>query len=342
MRKNSEKLDWTNISFPTPLNQIKIFEKNNPYSINVYGWTGTSVYPLRISEHTNGECINLLLLTDKKNQHYCWIKNMSRLTASQVNKHKGKRYVCKYCCNSFREEWTLRKHMGYCSRHKAVRVKMPKKGTKLGFKNYHKKMRVPFVVYADFEAFTEGIHTCSPNDDSSYTKQYQKHRPCGFCYYIKCFDDKVFPPPLRRYTIKERDENVAKIFVESLEKDVRDIYNKFKFKQRMRITSEEELGFQVATVCHICESPLQKDKVRDHCHLTGRYRGAAHNQCNLDYKIPKFYPVVFHNLSGYDTHMFIKDLAGTPGEINCIAKTEEIEVISRAGGPYREKLCPRS
>ena len=85
----------------------------------------------------------------------------------------------------------------------------------------------------------------------------------------------------------------------------------------------EKYEHWTASVCHICETPLNDDKVRDHCHLTGKYRGAAHNQCKLNCKLPNFYPVIFHNLSGYDTHLFIKDLAKTPGEINCIAKTEE-------------------
>ena len=323
MKKNSERLNWKGIDFPTPITQIARFEKQNPYSINVFGWMGGNVYPLRISKHTNEQCINLILLSNNENQHYCWIKKMSALAASQINKHERKRYFCKYCCNSFPTEKSLQKHIEYCSRQKAVGVEMPKKGTMLSFKNYHKKMRVPFVVYADFEAFTESISTCSPNDSSSYTKQYQKHKPCSFSYYIKCFDDELFPPQLKHNTIKERDENVGKIFVENLESDVAEIYRKFKFKRNMRITKEEEGDFQKATVCHICENLLRDDKVRDHCHLTGKYRGAAHNHCNLNYKLPKFYPVIFHNLSGYDTHMFIKDLAETEGEINCIAKTEE-------------------
>ena len=182
MRENSEKLNWEGIDFPTPLNQITRFEKQNPYSINVFGWTGASAYPLRISEHTNGQCINLILLSNKNNHHYCWIKNMSALTASQINKSKGKRHVCKYCCNSFPKEVSLQKHVEYCSKHKTVGVRMPKKGTILDFKDHHRKMRVPFVVYADFEAFTSSISTCSPSDDKSYTKQYQKHTPCGFSY----------------------------------------------------------------------------------------------------------------------------------------------------------------
>ena len=184
-------------------------------------------------------------------------------------------------------------------------------------------MRVPFAVYADFEAFTESISTCSPNNDKSYTKQYQRHKPCSFSYYIKCFNDELFPPQLRYYTIGEKGEDIGKIFVESLEKDIKEIYRRFRFKKNMRITKEEDNDFQKATDCHICENPLNNDKVRDHCHLTGEYRGAAHRQCNLNYKLPKFYPVIFHNLSGYDTHMFIKDLVETPGEVTCISKTEE-------------------
>ena len=323
LKSNSEKLNWKGIDFPTPLTQITRFEKQNPYSINVYGWTGTSVYPLRISKHENEESINLILLSNNENQHYCWIKNMSALATSQVNKHKRRRYFCKCCCNSFPTEESLQKHIEYCSKRKAVKVEMPKKGTMLSFKDYHRKMRVPFVVYADFEAFTESISTCSPNDARSYTKQYQRHKPCSFCYYIKCFNDELFQPQLKHYTIRERDENIGKIFVENLESDIAKIYARCKFKKNIRITRKEEGDFQKALVCHICEDYLLLDKVRDHCHFTGRYRGAAYNQCNLKYKLPRFYPVIFHNLSGYDTHMFIKDLAETEGEINCIAKTEE-------------------
>ena len=128
---------------------------------------------------------------------------------------------------------------------------MPEKGTMLYFKDFQRGMRVPLVVYADFEAFPEGISTCSPDDDESFTNQYQRHRPCGFCYYIKCVDDDVFPPLLRHYTIEKQDENVGKIFVEKLERDIKYIYQKFRFKKDMRITQGQEREFQSETVCHI-------------------------------------------------------------------------------------------
>ena len=339
LRENAALLNWKGIDFPTTLQQISRFEKQNPYSINVYGWTGTSVYPLRISKHDNKQCINLMLLEKKGDHHYCWIKNMSALTASQYNKHKGKRFVCKYCCNSFQWEVSLQNHVEYCSKQKAVKVVMPKKGEMLSFKNFHRKMRVPFVVYADFECFTRPISTCAPSNKHSYTQQYQKHKPCSYSYYIKCFDDELFTPVLKRYTIKDENISVAKSFVKNLEEDIVDIYNQFKYKKKIKITKEEERDFQKATVCHVCEGAFGKTederKVRDHCHLTGRYRGAAHNKCNLEFKLPKFYPVIFHNLEKYDAHLFIKELAEvqdplqsagltkTKGGIKCIARTEE-------------------
>ena len=64
-------------------------------------------------------------------------------------------------------------------------------------------------------------------------------------------------------------------------------------------------------------------KVRDHCHFTGRYRGVAHNSRNLKYRKPNFTPVVFHNLSGYDSHLFIKNIGFSEGNIDCIPNNEE-------------------
>ena len=75
--------------------------------------------------------------------------------------------------------------------------------------------------------------------------------------------------------------------------------------------------------CAICNGPLTGETVKDHNYLTGEFRGAAHNQCNLQYQLPKFVPVIFHNLSGYDSHLFIKQLGKSHGSINCIPNNEE-------------------
>ena len=89
------------------------------------------------------------------------------------------------------------------------------------------------------------------------------------------------------------------------------------------MTMHDKMTNDNSTLCHICNEELGKDRVRDHCHLTGKYRGAAHEICNLKYKIPKFFSVVFHNLSGYDGHLFIKTLGNIKADISCIQNTEE-------------------
>ena len=63
--------------------------------------------------------------------------------------------------------------------------------------------------------------------------------------------------------------------------------------------------------------------MRDHCHISGKFWGAAHEICNLKYKIPKFFSVVFHNLSGYESHLFIKTLGNSEEDISCIPNNEE-------------------
>ena len=323
--ENSEKFNWDGINFPASFKDIDNFEKLNPsVSVNVFGYE-KEVYPLRITKRANDKTINLLLISERENQHYCWIKNMSRLLTSQISKHRTRRFYCLRCLNSFYTAESLEKHDLYCSNHDVVKVELPnEENNTLSFNNYNKSMRVPFVVYADFEAFTQKLDDDKPRDNnSSYTAQYEKHSPSGFCYYIKCSFDESYDQKVM-YTKRSEDEDVSQIFVERLEYDIRRLYHRYyKFPKKMFLTEEDLDKFDKATKCHICDKPLGKDRVRDHCHLTGKFRGAAHNGCNINYKIPKFFPVIFHNLSGYDSHLFIKNLGTTGGNISCIPNNEE-------------------
>ena len=78
------------------------------------------------------------------------------------------------------------------------------------------------------------------------------------------------------------------------------------------LTPKQWKKYKKASRCHICFKPFidpkKGPKVCDHCHYTGRYRRPAYRNCNLMYRIPSYIPVVFHNLSGYDAHLFIKEL----------------------------------
>ena len=259
--------------------------------------------------------------------HYCLVKNSSRLLSKQVSAHKEGTHICFRCLNPFWSHDSLKKHWEYCRNHEAVKINMKEKGTILRFEHHERSEKLPFIIYADTEALIKEMQNCDPNPQKSYTKKYQKHEPISFSYYIKSFDDNVYESKLRKY----KGEDAMEKFVEWIEEDVKEIAN---IPDVEIIFGPNELKqFNEATKCWICNEEFddtankkgyrKNEKVKDHCHYTGRFRGAAHNSCNLKYKKPKFIPVVFHNLSGYDSHLFIKNLGFTDGTIDCIPNNEE-------------------
>lgn len=108
-----------------------------------------------------------------------------------------------------------------------------------------------------------------------------------------------------------------------LEEEIKKIHEKYDFSKETIFTEEDKHQFKQATNCWICDKLLKDDKVRDHCHFTGKYRGAAHFKCNFQFKKPKFTPVIFHNLANYNSHLFIKNLSKSEGDIKCIPSNKE-------------------
>ena len=100
------------------------------------------------------------------------------------------------------------------------------------------------------------------------------------------------------------------------------------------LTNRQWKSYKSSRECHICYKPFNPEdpKVRDHCQYTDCYRGPAHRNCNLRYRIPSYIPVIFHNLSGYDAHLFIKELGKHCNDIGVIAKTKRTTL------PFRLKL----
>ena len=86
---------------------------------------------------------------------------------------------------------------------------------------------------------------------------------------------------------------------------------KKRFNKNLIMSAEEEERFQLSNNCWICDKLFDAgdDKVRDHCHITGKYRGAAHWSCNINLELTKKIPVIFHNLRGYDSHLIIKEVS---------------------------------
>ena len=154
----------------------------------------------------------------------------------------------------------------------------------------------------------------------NYTKACQKHEPSGFCYYIVCNGKKLKPV---RYTKQSEDENIGEIFVTRNQKSIVRVWS--SEVKSMIMTDEDKIGFDNATKCWICEDFIVGEKrVRDHDHFSGKCRGCVHQKRNSLFRKPKFVPITFHSLSGYDSHLFVKNLtAGGGGYIDCIPNTEE-------------------
>ena len=327
LKSKQDTINMEGNGYPVSFRDIGRFEHLNPnISISVLGYNKEErVYPLRISKCTKRKHdIVLLLLKDGEKSHYCLVKNISALLSSQINNNDHKRHFCLNCFNSFKYEDKLKEHKKYCYENESVQIIMPQQGTFLRFKNFLHSEKAPFAIYADFESLIKPMDNCDPDPNKSYTKKYQKHKPISFSYYISSSIDGVYKPILRKYTkTKEEDMDAMDVFIKWLEEDVKAIAN--IEEKEMIFNEEDKKQFNKASDCWICGEYLGNDRVRDHCHFTGRYRGPAHNSCNLKYRKPKSISVFFHNLSGYDSHLFIKKL-GSPNKkenIDCIPNNEE-------------------
>ena len=197
---------------------------------------------------------------------------------------------------------------------------MPKEGTFIKFKNYQRTKKYPFVIYADIESLTTKIEYADVNPEISYTTKVQKHEPISYCFRFVSFNQSI----IENRTIKYTGEDAMEHMVIELEYLVSLIYN---IPQGKPIFGREEKIKQASTdYCHLCgEGNFSKDnkKLRDFNYYTGEYLGPCHYECKS--KRPNFIPIFFHNLSHYDSHLFITNLASRiSGEkINVIPNNEQ-------------------
>ena len=175
-------------------------------------------------------------------------------------------------------------------------------------------------MYADFEAILEPIQSPNPDLNQPYTSEVNQHIPSGYCVYSKFAYGEV-KDPLTIY----RGKDCVEKFCDYIKEEAHRLYHMFPEKPMDPLTKKQWKRYERASRCHICFRPFNsKDpKVRDHCHYTGCYRGPAHSLCNLRYRIPSYILVVFHNLWGYNAHLFIKELGKHSSNIEVIAKNKE-------------------
>ncbi|XP_057289360.1 uncharacterized protein LOC130613020 [Hydractinia symbiolongicarpus] len=232
------------------------------------------------------------------------VKSLLRLLGKETSNNRNAMHFCLNCLKGFPTVELRDKHYGYCKDQKAVKITMPNESEKwLFYRDGQQQFKVPFAIYADFEILLISVEDAR----GEKTKKLSKHVPSGWCTY-STFAYGSVPNPLMVYM----GEDCVTPFVNHLEDEVKRLYRTYPPHPMMPLTEALRREHDEASKCHICMKPFDdceyNRKARDHFHYTGLYRGAAHAICNLRYIIPSHIPVMFHNLSGHDAHLFIREL----------------------------------
>ena len=244
----------------------------------------------------------------------------------------NKKFICRRCLSSYTKENKLTLHKPKCENNIITTIRTSNE-SHLHFKKQFHKKHLYFRIYADFEADNEkdnsivgnktiniykqnpvlnGYHIVSELEDVSKSDYYKS--PLGYDN-VDWFVDEVI-----------KLENKMAFYFKNTRKDI-------------IMTQEDEEDYRNNDICRFCEKEIISDKVRDHCHLTGKYRGPAHSICNVNVtqKQSNFIPILFHNYSNYDSHMFFRkvvDKKNDKVEFDIIPKTNE-EYISVTYGCIR-------
>jgi len=343
-----DKYNFDGISFPTPLSDVKIFERNNPsVSINIYGiekkfqpplkFPTHTVFPLKVVDNEKEDHFDILFITEGGNSHYVYISNFSRLIRSQKTQHDGHRYFCKRCFISFDDQNSkyklkgqvaLDQHKKVCGIHKPILPVLPMEGEIQEFKAWKHTLRHPIVIYADFEAILEKNN----QKKGKNTAIFQEHKPMSFGLKIVASEDvpihllDQFDIPTTPIIFRgcKTQQEVAKKFIEEVTELTKKIEKLLKTNKTIIMSKEDWCKHRATFKCDFCNCDLiGGDKIRDHCHLSGKFRHTLCNKCNLDLRQPNFVPCFMHNLSNYDAHFIVTELGNDSKSISVIPNSEE-------------------
>lgn len=317
-RKMRKILDFSGVHRPTLITDILLFELNNDIRVNIFTISSKStkelidieneesdteinpdlveddyiysnIYPKFARAGDIEEDMNLLLYKE----HFCLITNIKSF-------FKTKMYKCYNCFEEFVSAKALNSHIFKCRDHKE-NCNFIKETIK--FKNYSKLTKAPFIIYCNIES----------------TLSKEKCTPVVFGLFTHCsFEEK-------HDKIYSYDSYLIDRFINVLISEANRIDDILKNIMPMKLSEDQEREYNSAQYCYLCKTnfTIKDPKVRDHDHITGEYRGAAHKSCNLSFLRQKRYvPILFTNNTKYDANYIIRGLMNTT-KIHLLAKTSE-------------------
>ena len=203
------------------------------------------------------------------------------------------------CLQSFTTEERLSNHKKQCLLINGCQAVNCESG-KIKFTNYDKQTPILFKIYADTECFLSKTKI----EKGEYTIKYQEHQPNSIGAKLVCIDDRFTLPSI---IFKGKDcINKSIAWVLDKQRWTKQITKKY-FDKSLLMTREDQ-KYNDSKICWICKQGLNTDKGKDHCHVIGKFRGAAHDNCYRKPKLPKKLAIIAQNLQGYDGHIIFKEL----------------------------------
>ena len=278
---------------------------------------------MRLVKNNSDRVIELAIYKN----HYVLIKKLDVFLGDH-----NKKYICRQCLSSYTSENMLMKHKHKCGEDSITTITTSKESHLYGKKHFHKNP-LYFRIYADFEADNEKDNSIIGNKTTNIYKQ----NPVLNGYHIVSELEDILKSDY--YQSPLGYDNVD-WFVDEVIKLENKMASYFKnTKKDIIMTKEDEEDYRKNDICRFCEKNIEYDKVRDHCHLTGKYRGPSHSKGNINVtqKQSNLLPFIFHNFSNYDCHMFFKKMVDKKNDkidFDIIPKTNE-EYISVTFGCIR-------
>lgn len=332
-----DNFNITGIITPVTINQVAKFEEQNKhlsFRINILYLEEGSIYPIFASKtkFCVDNHINILLYQEAVEgvlvRHYVYVRNLEKLLRkeyqSRDKRNKKKHYqnltVCPNCLCKFSRASTWWKHYELCKQNKELKVNVPKYGERIEFTKHNRKFKIPLIGFFDFEAVQKTpdsncVQCTRAELDGCYHKakiETEQHAGTFAIIIVNYLDRIIFS---KCYS----GEDCADVFLETLLEIEDKLKERLDAAEPLQMLPAEEADFKASWMCHICEKPFEPGHtpVRDHCHLTGKFVGAAHQLCNMKRVEVKKIPLFCHNFSGYDSHLIIRALKPDP-RIKCL------------------------
>lgn len=339
-----KQFDKKGIKFPITVDGIKKFLVKNEeldLSVNIlYRTTNDEIYPFEYGLGKGKKIVNLLLVETKTGGHYMLIKKPDSFLRKVYNLNNNKRlsyknsYFCLNCLNSFSRVDLKNEHVTICSMHRPRIEKVPEENQNIvKFKNQERKHWLDYIAYLDFECILPDASKKCPGCDSlkckcdgSHTDVINEQLPICYSFVIIQGKNKI----IHENTYAGKDAHIEFIG-HLLEQEKKWIKGLLETKFFINMSFQNTADFNNSTNCYICNVYFDEKivKCRDHCHFTGKYMGAACQECNLRRRRPKKLKIFVHNCSKYDMHFIIQALSSFKDQI------ENINVLPYNGENFR-------